>query len=101
MILNTKTLSVAESKGYLDKKNESDAKVLAFIKKFNDINEKDAKEMRKKLEELNMIKMNEMQITKVIDVLPENSEEINKIFIDVNLDEDETKKIVDIVKEFK
>jgi DNA-directed RNA polymerase subunit F len=40
-------------------------------------------------------------IVKIIDTLPENSEELNKIFIDVSLDEDETRKILDTIKKFK
>ena len=92
---------MAESAEYLDKKNEADAKFLAFIKKFTELNPKDAKEMRKKLEELGMMKLNENNLVKVIDLLPENAEEVNKIFNDVSLDEDETKKIVDIVKQYK
>ena len=42
-----------------------------------------------------------MNISKLIDVLPEKAEEVNKIFIDVSLDENETQKILDTIKEFK
>lgn len=101
MITNTTELSMAESKEYLDKKNEQDANTLAFIKKFTDLKIKDAKEMRKKLQELDLVKLNEQSITKIIDLLPENQEEINKIASSSNLDEDETKKVLDIVKQFK
>ena len=101
MIKNTEILSMAESAEYLDKKNESDAKMLAFIKKFTELSPKDAKEMKKKLEELGLVKINPEKIAKVIDLLPDNNEELNKIFSDVSLDEEETKKIVDIVKQFK
>ena len=40
-------------------------------------------------------------IVKIIDILPETAEELNKIFVDVSLDEDETKKILDTIKKFK
>lgn len=101
MIRNSEEMSMPEAQEYIDKKDEQGAKVIAFIKKFNQLNVKDAKEMRKKLKELNLIKLNEHTITKIIDLLPENEEETNKIFMNVSLDEDETKKIVDIVKQFK
>ena len=45
--------------------------------------------------------MNDSNISKLIDILPEKAEEINKIFIDIGLDENETKKILDTIKEFK
>ena len=38
--------------------------------------------------------------SKVIDILPETSEDLNKIFVDITLDENETQKILDTVKEF-
>jgi len=96
MIKSNKPLSMAESTEYLEK--ESNAMI--FIKKFDVISVKDAKDIRKKLDNLNLIKMNDFHISKIIDLVPEKAEEINKIFIDVGLDENETKKILDVVKEF-
>jgi DNA-directed RNA polymerase subunit F len=96
MIKNNKPLSMAESAEYLEK--ESNAMI--FIKKFSTMSVKDAKELRKKLEDLKLIKMNDSHISKIIDLAPEKAEEVNKIFIDVGLDENETKKILDVVKEF-
>ena len=57
--------------------------------------------MKVKLESLNLIKVKLEHIAKVIDFLPEDAENLNKIFTDVSLDEDESKKILDVVKEFK
>ena len=88
---------MAESSEYLEKGDDA----LVFIKKFTKMKSGKAKELRKKLQDLKNIKINDKHISKVIDVLPEKSEEINKIFMDVALDEDETKKILEIVKEYK
>ena len=71
------------------------------MKKFVTLNPKEAGELRKKLEDLDLMKMKAEHIVKIIDLAPENTEELNKIFVDVSLDEDETKKILDTVKEFK
>jgi DNA-directed RNA polymerase subunit F len=101
MIRNTTPLSMAESLEYIEKDKKSEKPAADFIKKFVKISPKEAKELRKKLEELKIIKMNEINITKLIDILPEKAEEVNKIFIDVSLDENETKKILDTIKEFK
>ena len=60
----------------------------------------DAKKLKKKLEELDLLKVKLEHIIKIIDLIPENAEDLNKIFIGVNLDEDETKKILETVKEF-
>jgi DNA-directed RNA polymerase subunit F len=96
MIKSNKPLSMAESTEYIDK----DSNAMIFIRKFEPLSFKDAKEMRKKLEDLKLIKMNDTHISKIIDLAPEKGEEVNKIFIDVGLDENETKKILDVVKEF-
>lgn len=98
MILDKKSLSMAEANEYVDKETGSD--VVGFIKKFAKIKSNKAKEMREKIKGLDLIKIKEEHISKLIDLLPENSEDLNKIFSDVGLDEDETKKILDIVKEY-
>ena len=101
MIKNTIPVSMGEAIAYIDKKVEQGAKTLAFIRKFSEISAKDAQEMRKKLNELDFVKLNDHTVTKVIDLLPESVEEINKIFTDVGLDDNETNKIIDIVKQYK
>ena len=100
MIRNNNPISMAEVLEYV-KEDENGIVVTGFIKKFTKLSIKDAREMRKKLEELNLIKIKAEYIVKIIDLVPENQEELNKIFIDVSLNEDETNKILDIVKQFK
>jgi len=99
MIINKESLSMVEAIEYIDKDNKTD--VQGFIKKFVKMKPIEAKELRTKLKALDIIKMKNEHIAKVIDLLPETTEEINKIFNDVGLDEDETKKILDTIKEFK
>lgn len=101
MIKNSIPLSMAESLEYIEKDKKLEHPAKDFIKKFIKISPKDAKELRKKLEDLKIAKMNDINISKLIDVLPEKAEEVNKIFIDISLDENETKKILDTIKEFK
>ena len=100
MIKNSKPLSIAESLEYIKEDEGSGAEVIGFIKKFTKLKLKDAKELRKNLIKLDLIKMNGGHMVKIIDLLPKNSEELNKIFTEVGLDEDETKKILDTVKQF-
>lgn len=90
---------MAESVKYLGKE-EKHAELKGFIKKFLEISPEDAAELRKKLENLNLMKLKEESISKIIDFLPEKNEDLNRIFNDLNFDEDETKKILDAVKEY-
>ena len=97
MIKKTEPLSMAESLEYMKENNE----VKAFVKKFISMKPEKAKELRTKLNELGLLKLNSMQVSKLIDNLPEDKETLNKILIDVNLDENETNTILQTIKEFK
>ncbi len=100
MIKNSEPLSMAEVIGYTTK-DENESEIIGFIKKFNKLKTKDAKELRQEIEGFGMMKIRPEFIVKIIDMLPETAEELNKIFIDVSLDEDETKKILDTIKKYK
>jgi DNA-directed RNA polymerase subunit F len=101
MIKNTEPLSAAEIMEYIGKGEDSEANIKNFIKKFVKLSQKEAKELRKELEKLELMKLRKEHIVKIIDLMPENEEDLNKIFIDVSLNEDETKKILETVKKFK
>ena len=99
MIKQRNPLSMAEARDYVSKENSPET--LAFIKKFTKLKAKEGKQMREKLEGLDLMKLDDKSISKIIDLLPENAEELNKIFVGISLDEEEIKKILDVVPEFK
>lgn len=101
MIKNNEPLSMAEAMKHVDKTSETGKEIIGFMKKFTKLKPTEAKELKKKLQELDLIKLNEQHIVKLIDFLPEDNEEVNKVAVDANLNEDETKKILDTIKEFK
>ena len=96
-IIEMKPVNMAEAIEYV----AEDTEIKGFIKKFAKLNEKDALKMQEKLEKLDNIKIKPEHIVKIVDLLPEDVADINKIFNDVNMDENETKNILEIVKEFK
>ncbi len=98
MIKSMTSLSMAEALGYLGGTEGIETEVKGFIKKFKKITPEKAKEMRKKIEELDLMKVREEHISMIIDNLPENQEDLNKIFKESSLDEEEAKKILEIVK---
>ena len=101
MIKHREPLSMTESLEYIEEQKDSEADVKKFIKKFVSINIEDAKKLRAKLSALGLIKLKQDYIVKIIDIMPENQENLNKIFTDVSLDEDESKKILDTIAEFR
>ena len=101
MIKNSEPLSMAESLDYIKSDGEKETDVVGFIKKFNKLKAKDAKELRQEIEKLEIIKIKPEYAVKIVDVLPDSTEELNKIFVDASLDEDETRKVLDAIKKFK
>ena len=96
MIIENKPLSMPEATEFIKDKD-----LKAFIKKFASLSPEKAKELRGNFEKLELIKINEKHITKIIDLMPQDKESLNKIFVDVNLDENEQNKILQTIKEFK
>lgn len=101
MIKNRQFLSVAEVKEFLDKKKEKDNELKGFIEKFSELSVDDAKKLRKELEATEIMKLQDETIVKIIDFMPENENELNKILNGTGLDENETKKVLDTVKKYK
>lgn len=97
MIKNTESLSMVESMEYIEK----DSEIVSFIKKFNKLGIKESKEIRNKISALGLIKIKTEHIPKIIDLMPETVSDLNKIFVDVSLEEDEANKILDTIKEFR
>ena len=101
MIINKEPLSMAETFKYVNEDERGETDIIGFIKKFIKIKKGKAEEIRKKLEALELMKVKGEHIAKIIDLMPENEEELNKIFVDVSLDEDEAQKVINTVKESK
>jgi len=109
MIKEMRPLSLAEAKEILENvdKGEEGAEeefreeAEKYLKKFSSLKPDKAKEMREELENLEIIRLKEDHIVKIIDLLPEDMSDINKISPEISLEEDEEKKILDIVKKYK
>jgi len=100
MIIHSEPLSMVQAEEYINKQKDSGADVISFIGKFTKLKPKEANDLKKKLEDLKLIKLKKEHLVKIIDLMPENTETLNKIFVDISLDEDETKKILNTIREF-
>ncbi len=98
MIKNNKPLSMTETSAYLRKDNESETEIVGFIKKFITLKLEKAVELRKKISDLNLVKVDQKHISKIIDLMPEDKEDLGKIFVDIGLNEDETNKLLETIK---
>lgn len=96
MILNSKPLSLPEVKEILGK-TENEA-MHTYLKEFCTLKKEDAEKLSSEIRALNNPKIGEMHIVKIVDFLPKDSEEVNKIFNDVSLSEEEANAISEIAK---
>ena len=95
MIEHKDPLSISESTKYIKNKELN-----GFVKNFVKLKEEKVKKLKEKIEELNLMKLNPKSISKIIDFLPEDKEDLNKILTEINLDENETNTILQTIKEF-
>ena len=99
MILNMKHLSLAEVKEIvkdIDEKKD----VKDYLKKFGKLSKEKAEKLDEELRTLGNAKIKEEYLVKIIDFLPRDAEELNKIFHDISLDEKEINEILEIIKKY-
>ena len=103
MIIERITLNMNEVEEILEdiQDNEKKQQIELFLKKFIKTKPVQAKKIKEELGKLDSLKLKNEHIVKIIDLLPEDASDLNKIFTDVSLNEDETNKILEIVKNSK
>ena len=72
-----------------------------YLKKFMKAKPAQAKKIKEEVESLDSIKIKRDHIVKIVDLLPADASDLNKIFTDVSLNEEEINKILEIVKNSK
>lgn len=100
MILERTPLNLNEVDEIIKDIPDSDKKeeMKTYLKKFLKTKSSSAKKIKESLEKLDLLKIKPEHMVKIIDLLPSDASDLNKIFIDVSLNEDETNKILEIVK---
>ncbi len=103
MIRERESKSLIEVKEILAgmEKSEKVKELEVFIKKFIKMDKKSGEEIKKELEGLGLLKLKREHIVKIMDLLPEDAEDLNKIFTDISLDTNETQKILETIKKYK
>jgi DNA-directed RNA polymerase subunit F len=75
---------------------------LEHVKKMSKLKPKEAAELRKELEGLNIRKLKDISIVRIIDIVPATTEELKFIVADTktSFDKEELEKIAEIVKKY-
>jgi len=102
-------LSLAEVKDFLDSKkkdkkelNFRENKSLEYINSFSVLKKDKAESLKKELNELEMARLKEKQIVKIVDLLPKNVDDLKIILSgeDITLKAEDLNKIVETVKKY-
>ena len=106
IIKSADPLSMPEAREILQEKDQEDPKikkVMAHIKKFSKIKIDKAEALKKAITELNIVKLKIRHISKIIDIMPEDNDDLKKIFVgeDITLDQNESINILNAVKKHK
>ncbi len=100
MILERTPLNLEEVKEILESIEDSDKKeeMKTYLKKFLKTKPEKVKKIKEELRKLDLLKMKREHLVKIVDLVPEDATDLNKIFTDVSLNEEETNKILNVVK---
>ena len=101
MIKESKVITLAEARELLNNAKTDKAKAIAdFIKRFTKLSASDAEKLKQALNALNIHKLRDKDIVKLIDFKPEDAEDVRKIFTgsEFSLDQDEIAKVLEALK---
>ena len=103
MILDRTPINMNEVNEIVNDIDDSPRKeeIELYLKKFMKTKPNQAKKIKKEIEALDSIKIKRDHIVKIVDLLPADSSDLNKIFTDVSLNEEEINKILEIIKNSK
>tara|TARA_Y100000310_G_scaffold69026_1_gene64379 strand:+ start:6331 stop:6642 length:312 start_codon:yes stop_codon:yes gene_type:complete len=103
MILDRKPLNLNEVQEIVEDNSDSEKKeeIKLYLKKFLKTKSNRANKIKEELEHADLLKLKREHVVKIVDFLPEDASDLNKIFTDVSLNEDETNKILEIIKNSK
>jgi DNA-directed RNA polymerase subunit F len=110
MIKSTNVQTLGEVKAILEdiskEENEENKKIketLTYLKKFVKSKPEHIKKLKEAVQNLNLDKLNQKSIAKIVDLMPEDAEDLKKIFFgeDINLEQDEISTILETLKRTK
>ena len=99
MIKESKPISMAEVVNLVGDSEKSE-EIKKFVKNFDILDFEKAKELEGELIALDLIKLKDEHIVKIVDFMPEDAADLNKVMVDVSLDQEEVNKILDVVKKY-
>ncbi len=106
-IISETPITFAELKDQMSKIEKRDTelsfrgnKTKEYLNMTTQLKLKDAKEIKKKIEELGVLRLKDKQIAKIINILPKDLDSLKVISSDSMASKEDLKKILDILKDY-
>ena len=80
--------------------NEKEEKIKGFLKQLTKVELKEAEELKEEIRKLDLIKLKEENIISIINFLPQDASDLNKVLQGVSLNQDEVEKILEVTKKY-
>ena len=99
MLLQRKPITMAEAKDLAGDMSEKKP-IEEYLKNFTKLDKASAMKLTEEIRALGNMKIKEEDIVKIADFMPQDSIEVNKIFNEQSLSEEEIQSILNIVKNY-
>lgn len=108
-VLNETPMNVLQVKAQLEQIKKRDTeltfrggKVEEYLQQFTTVSPEQAEEMYKKIEDLNVPRLKDVHIHKIIDVMPRYLEDLKMVLqgYTVTIKDDQLKKVLDVVAQY-
>ena len=80
--------------------SEKGQAIKKFIKDFTNMTAEKAIEMKDELRGLDILKLKEEHIVKLVDFVPKDATDLNKVLSEVSLDQEEINKILEVTAKY-
>jgi DNA-directed RNA polymerase subunit F len=106
-IISKRPVCLGEVKEILGKKEKEENQRIEmmreYLNNFLKITPENAKKLKEEIKALNIPKIDEEHMVKIIDIMPIDADDVKKIFFgtSVALTQDEIQKILDVVKKYR
>ena len=99
VIREEKPLSISEVNELLGE-GEKAEKMKEFIKDLKILKLEDAKKLKDELKAMEILKLKDSHIVKIVDFVPKDASELNKVLSDLALDKEEVDKILNVTQNY-
>lgn len=88
---------MAEVSEYIKEQKGNEA-LIEYLRKFGKLSKEKADKLKEKIISLNNPKIKEDHVIKLIDFLPKDQEDANKVLLDTSLNEEEAQAVLEAIK---